>query len=67
MPRFATDRGPLPFAEAFVPNPSRDRLIVFDARNRKAHRNADLRLDKWLYLGIFYSDSTKEGAIRATA
>jgi hypothetical protein len=68
MPRFATDRGPLPFAEAFVSNPKRDQLVVLAARECGLRKKADRRpMGSWVYAGLFYHDSTKEGAIRATA
>jgi hypothetical protein len=65
--RFATPDGPLPFAETFVPDPRRDQYIVSSKniiRNRREH---DLTITHWGYFGLFYSDCTKPGTVRADA
>ncbi len=63
----ATDHGPLPFAEKYVPNPKRDQHVVSAAHHYQNLRRADERVKTWGYFGLFYANSDKSGARAAFA
>lgn len=67
MPKHATQFGPVPFAEEYVPNPRRDQHAASLAALYQRRRQADAPCPYWGYLGLFYHNSTVRGVTRADA